>query len=95
MRSGPIAFLDWGIEDPTRIACGDTIQIAQPAPARPGVLYVTHTDDYRIVESETSGIISEAASHALIPTDLKTIPDSRGNPVLSVFSLQTAVAAAK
>ena len=86
----PVAFLDWGIEAPTRIESGDTIQVVPPIPARPGILYVTHTAEYRISESETQGILSDAALRGLTVSDAKTVADSQGRPVISVFSLEAA-----
>jgi len=84
----PVAFMDWGIEDPTRIQCGDVIQIAQPFPARRGVLYVTHTDDYRIVESETRRVLEDAASRGLAASVVRIIPDAQGHEILSLFSFR-------
>ena len=84
----PVAFVDWGIEDPTRIQCGDVLQITQPLPARPGVLYVTHPDRYRIDESETRRVLEDAASRGLATSVVKTIPDAQGHEMLSVFSFR-------
>jgi hypothetical protein len=86
----PVTFLDWGIEAPARIESGDAIRVVEPAPAREGVLYITHTADYLVAESGTEGIVTDASSRGLAVSDARAIADSHGNAVLSVFSFAPA-----
>jgi hypothetical protein len=87
-RGKPVAFLDWGIEGPARICAGDVFPVVDAEPAREGVLYVTHTEDYLIADAATHGLLAEATSRGLAVAEAKPIADARGHAVLYVFSLR-------
>jgi hypothetical protein len=82
----PASFLDWGIEEATRIESGDTIPVIEPAPARAGILYVTHEQGYLLDESDTHRIVAEAVSRGLAVSQEHEIVDSHGRSVFRVFS---------
>jgi len=86
-QSLPVAFLDWGIEDPVRVESGDRLQVVPPTPARTGVLYITHGPEYQLEASRMREFLQGATAQKLVVSGARTIPDSHGNPVLSAFSL--------
>lgn len=83
----PVAFLDWGIEDPDRIECGDTIHVVDASPARENVVYVTHAPQYILAGPNTIALMKDAASHGLTVSASRDIPDTHGNLIFSTFTL--------
>ena len=52
-RHLPVAILDWGIQNGVQVQTADQVEIVEPAPIRPGVLYVSHCKGYAIIESRS------------------------------------------
>ncbi|MGA2713974.1 MAG: glycosyltransferase family 39 protein [Bryobacteraceae bacterium] len=74
----PVAILDWGLQNPLQIATNNQVGIVEPAPVRPGVLYVGHCDGY---------IIDESRSRDYLQLLRKTgvVTDPRGAPLFCLF----------
>jgi hypothetical protein len=83
----PVAVLDWGIENPLRVRCRNHIAIVPAFPARPGVAYVTHPQEYRIIESDTTQLLRAASDQGFRVERISDVPDSHGRRLISIFSL--------
>ena len=83
----PVAILDWGIETPLRVRCRNSVAIVPAFPVRPGVIYLTHSEGYRINESDTIQFLRAASDHGFRVERISDVPDSHGRTLISVFSL--------
>jgi hypothetical protein len=86
-----VAFLDWGIEAPARIECGDMLRVVEPTPARENALYVTHDREYEMAHSTYAALIKDAAARGLAISEMRHVPDSHGKFIFSVFSFSAVV----
>jgi 4-amino-4-deoxy-L-arabinose transferase-like glycosyltransferase len=74
----PVAILDWGLQNAIQVTMSDQVEIVEPTPVRPGVLYVGHCDGY---------VIDESRSRDYLPFLRATgvVADPEGAPLFCLF----------
>lgn len=74
----PVAVLDWGIQKGLQVQTHNQVEIVEPSPIRPGVLYVSHCEGY---------ILDEARSKPYVPSLRQTriVTDRLGVPLFCLL----------
>jgi hypothetical protein len=84
----PVAFLDWGMQDPAEIESGNALRVI-PAGSdpQPGTLYVQHCSGYVIQGAESESFDRRVNAAHLVPRAYAAVADHQGNPVYCLFRL--------